>query len=74
VPDQGGTAMLIQDGVSGFSFRTDDAGHLADRLVALKTASPELLNRVVANAADKVQHEYSAEAALERYRKLFRPD
>ena len=74
VPDQGGTAMLIQDGVSGFNFRADDAGHLADRLVELKTAAPDLLNKVVANAADKVQHQYSADAALERYRKLFRPD
>ena len=73
VPDQGGTALLIQDGQSGFAYRADDAQHLADRLVELKTAPAELLNRVVANAADKVQHQYSPEAALQRYRQLFLP-
>jgi glycosyltransferase involved in cell wall biosynthesis len=74
VPDQGGTSLLIQDGQSGFTYRADDAGRLADRLVELKNAPAELLNRVVANAADKVQHQYSPEAALQRYRQLFLPN
>ena len=73
VPDQGGTAMLVQDGQCGFHFRADDCSHLADRLVELKAAPAALLNRMVENAADKVQHEYSADAALERYRQVFRP-
>jgi glycosyltransferase involved in cell wall biosynthesis len=73
VPDQGGTALLIQDGQSGFTYGGEDAQHLADRLVELKSATAELLNRVVANAADKVQHEYSPQTALQRYRKLFLP-
>jgi glycosyltransferase involved in cell wall biosynthesis len=73
VPDKGGTAMLIEDGVSGFTFRSDDAENLADRLVELKDAPPELLNRLVANASGKVDHEFSAESALGRYRELFSP-
>lgn len=73
VPDKGGTAMLIQDGVCGFTFRADDADHLAERLVELKSAPAELLNRMVCNAAGKVHGEYSAETALGRYREIFRP-
>jgi glycosyltransferase involved in cell wall biosynthesis len=73
VPDAGGTAMLIQDGVSGFHFRADNAGHLGDRLVELRTAPPELFNRMVANAVGKVHGEFSAESALRQYRELFSP-
>jgi glycosyltransferase involved in cell wall biosynthesis len=73
VPDAGGTAMLIKDGVSGFHFRADNAGHLGDRLVELTTAPPELFNRVVANAVGKVHGEFSAESALRQYREVFSP-
>jgi glycosyltransferase involved in cell wall biosynthesis len=71
VPDKGGTATLVQDGVSGFTYRADDAADLARRLVELKDAPAELLNRMVANAVAKVQSDYSADAALRRYRKLY---
>ena len=74
VPDQGGTAMLIQDGICGFTFRGDDGADLADRLVELKDAPAELFNRMVANADLKVHGEFSAESALRRYRELFAPD
>jgi len=73
VPDRGGTAVLIEEGVCGFTFRADDAGHLAERLVELRKAPPELLNRMVANAIGKVHGEFSAESALRRYRELFSP-
>ncbi len=73
VPDKGGTAVLIQDGVCGFTFRADDADHLAQRLVELKDAPAELFNRIVDNAVVKVHTEYSAESALGRYRELFAP-
>jgi glycosyltransferase involved in cell wall biosynthesis len=71
VPDAGGTAMLIEDGVSGFHFRADNAGHLGDRLVELRNAPPELFNRMVENALGKVHGEFSAETALRQYRELF---
>jgi glycosyltransferase involved in cell wall biosynthesis len=73
VPDKRGTAVLIQDGVCGFTFRADDADHLAERLVELKNAPAELFNRMVKNAVGKVHNEYSAESALRRYRELFAP-
>ncbi len=74
VPDRGGTATLIDDGVCGFTYRADDPDHLAQRLVELKDAPADLLNRMVANAAAKVDGEFSADAALRRYRQLFAPD
>jgi glycosyltransferase involved in cell wall biosynthesis len=72
VPDKGGTATLIDDGISGFTFRADDAEHLAERLVELKQAPAELFNRMAENASAKVENEFSASAALQRYRELFR--
>jgi len=74
VPDKGGTATLIDDGVNGFTFRADDPDHLARRLVELKLAPAQLLNRMVGNAYAKVDAEFSADAALKRYRELFAPD
>jgi glycosyltransferase involved in cell wall biosynthesis len=74
VPDKGGTATLIGDGVSGFTFRANDAEHLAQRLIELKQAPVELLNRMAENAAAKVETDFSASVALHRYRELFAPD
>jgi glycosyltransferase involved in cell wall biosynthesis len=73
VPDSGGTAVLIQDGVCGFTYHADNAAHLAHRLIELKNAQGDVLNRMVANAAHRVETEFSAHAALQRYRKLFAP-
>jgi glycosyltransferase involved in cell wall biosynthesis len=73
VPDTGGTASLIEDGISGFKFRANDADDLASRLVELKTAPADQLNRMVASAARKVQSDYSAARSLERYRDIFAP-
>ncbi|HEY1922639.1 MAG TPA: glycosyltransferase family 4 protein [Tepidisphaeraceae bacterium] len=74
VPDKGGTATLIQDGVSGFTFRADDAEDLARRIALVKDAPAELLNRMVDAAATRVEVDFSASAALQRYRELFLPD
>jgi len=74
VPDKGGTAMLIEDGQSGFTFRADDADRLAERLIELKSAPAELFNRMVVNAAARVDSQFSASAALRRYREIFAPD
>jgi glycosyltransferase involved in cell wall biosynthesis len=73
VPDAGGTAMLVSDGENGFAFRADDAASLAERLLELKSAPAELLNRMVSNALGKIHGEFSAESALARYRELFAP-
>jgi glycosyltransferase involved in cell wall biosynthesis len=73
VPDEGGAASLIDDGVSGFRYHADDPDNLAQRLVELKLAPPDLFNQMVANATAKVDNEFSAAAAIERYRQLFAP-
>ena len=73
VPDRGGAASLVRNGVSGLIFRADDADDLAGRLVDLKYAPPELLNRMVFNADRGVHSEFSAESSLRRYRELFAP-
>jgi glycosyltransferase involved in cell wall biosynthesis len=70
-PDQGGTACLVQDGVNGFLFRANDPRHLAARILELRQADPQLLNRVVARAAEDLATKYSADTSLGRYRELF---
>jgi glycosyltransferase involved in cell wall biosynthesis len=73
VPDHGGAADLIEEGVTGFKFRANDSADLARRLMELRNAEPGLLNRVVANAAESLRTRFSAQAALARYRQLFAP-
>jgi glycosyltransferase involved in cell wall biosynthesis len=72
-PDSGGAGSLIEEGVSGFKFRADDAAHLAARLAELSQAQAEILNRVVAGGRKAVGGTFSASAALEQYRRLFAP-
>lgn len=73
VPDQGGAAMLVNDGVTGFRFRADDADHLASRLIELKSAPADLLNRVARDARSSHDSSFSAKASLDKYRQLFVP-
>jgi glycosyltransferase involved in cell wall biosynthesis len=73
VPDQGGAASLVRDNISGFTFRANDAEHLAQRLIEAKNTPADLLNRMVLNADLRVQTEFSAESSLRRYRELFAP-
>ena len=47
VANSGGAGALIDDGISGFHFRANDAGDLGRRLQELTDAPPALLNRVV---------------------------
>jgi glycosyltransferase involved in cell wall biosynthesis len=73
VPDRGGASLLVEDGISGFKFRADDADHLASRLIELKSASAEMLNQAVAGGRIVVEKTFSAQAGLARYRHLFAP-
>jgi glycosyltransferase involved in cell wall biosynthesis len=73
VADEGGPATLVEDGVTGFKFRSNDSNDLARRLIELRNADPELLNRVTANAAKTLQTNLSAASSLDRYRKVFAP-
>ncbi|MDP9175137.1 MAG: glycosyltransferase family 4 protein [Planctomycetota bacterium] len=71
VPDKGGAGLLVEECVSGFKFRADDPASLAERLIELKDAPAEKLNRAVAGGRIAVDKTYSAEAVLDRYRQLF---
>jgi glycosyltransferase involved in cell wall biosynthesis len=73
VPDQGGAAALVNDGVTGFTFRAGDVEHLAARLIELKNAPANLLNRIAAGAQHQHESHFSAEASLGKYRQLFVP-
>jgi glycosyltransferase involved in cell wall biosynthesis len=73
VPDQGGAGLLVEEGINGFRFHADDAKDLARRLIELKNAPAEILNRVAAGGRIAVGQTYSAKAVLDRYRQLFAP-
>lgn len=69
-PDQGGAAGLVDDAVSGFHFRANDADHLAAVLTKLRLASAAELNALVAAADQRLKTRYSSSAGLESYRNL----
>ena len=71
--DAAGTGAIIHDGVNGFKFRPEDAGHLAQRLLELHRAGAQTLNAVVAGGRRTVEETYSSEKMLAKYRTLFRP-
>jgi glycosyltransferase involved in cell wall biosynthesis len=73
VPDQGGAASLVQDGITGFTYRANDPVNLAQKLAELHSADPLLLNRVVENAANQLGTRFSAHEAKQQYRRLFSP-
>jgi glycosyltransferase involved in cell wall biosynthesis len=73
VPDAGGTATLVREGENGFTFHADDAAHLAARLIELKNAPAELLNRIAGEAQNYCATQCSEEASVGKYRELFAP-
>jgi glycosyltransferase involved in cell wall biosynthesis len=73
VPDSGGTGLMVTHGQNGFRFAADNAIDLADQLVALRHASPQLLNNVVAAARETLADRYSSQSALDQYREVFAP-
>jgi len=73
VPDAGGTATLVRDGQTGFTFHADDASHLAQKLVELKSAPAELLNQIAREAQAYCTAQFSEESSIQKYRDLFAP-
>ncbi len=70
VPDRGGAAGLVEEGVSGFHFRANDADDLAAVLQRLRQMPMAELN-AIAMAADRRLHDcYSSAAGLVKYRNL----
>jgi succinoglycan biosynthesis transport protein ExoP len=71
VPDQGGAAGLVEEGVSGFHFRADDADDLAAVLLRLRQTPATVLNGIVAAADSRLETHYSGATCQQNYRKLF---
>jgi glycosyltransferase involved in cell wall biosynthesis len=73
VPDQGGTALLVDEGRTGFKFKANDPDDLARRLIELRKIDPAKLNEITANAAQDLYTRFSEKGSLEKYRRLFAP-
>jgi glycosyltransferase involved in cell wall biosynthesis len=71
VPDRGGTAMLVSNGETGWTFHSDDAADLGEKLVHLKDTPARDLNRIALAARQSCDRRFSADASLARYRTLF---
>lgn len=72
VADAAGPGAIVEDGVNGFKFRANDAGHLAQRIADLTKSPAERFNAVVAGGRETVENTYASEKTLDKYRCLFR--
>jgi glycosyltransferase involved in cell wall biosynthesis len=70
VPDRGGAGALVDEGVTGFHFRANDACDLQHRLRELSVAPPVLLNLVAEGGRRALGSRFSAAARIEDYRGL----
>jgi glycosyltransferase involved in cell wall biosynthesis len=66
----GGIPTVIQDGVDGLLFRSEDAGELAERLATLMR-DPALRRRLGQNAAARARNEFTAAAYFARIDELY---
>ncbi|WP_297573664.1 glycosyltransferase family 4 protein [uncultured Deefgea sp.] len=70
VPDQGGAASLVEDGVTGFHFRASDPYDLQRQVLRINELSPAKLNAVVAAARQQLSERFSAQARISDYARL----
>ena len=68
VPDAGGTASIVEDGVTGLKFRADDVHDLRRVLLKASALEPSQLQRLVENAADSLRSRFSPAEGTRRYR------
>lgn len=69
-PDTGGAAALVEEGVSGFHFRANDAAALAARLRELRVAPAEQLNAVVAGGMLALTTRFAETERIADYQQL----
>lgn len=72
VPDTGGAAELVIDGISGFRFTANDVDALASCLLSIQKQPAQKLNTIVANAQDTLMRRYSTQACLPHYQRLLK--
>ncbi len=70
VADSGGAGSLVENNVTGFHFRANDADALSARLKELLALPAVRLNGVVQAAAGTLQDRFSASARIADYRRL----
>ena len=70
VAEGGGAGALIEEGVSGFHFPSDDASALARRLLELRVMPDARLNAAVAGGRRSLAGRFSATARTQDYRRL----
>jgi glycosyltransferase involved in cell wall biosynthesis len=69
-PNAGGAGSLLEDGISGFHFRADDADHLTARLREISKLSPDKLNCIVEQGRQLLATRFSEAARLGDYRRI----
>lgn len=70
VPDQGGAASLVNNGVTGFYFRAGDSEDLARQIQMISQLSAKTLNTIVANARQELMLRFSAPRRVADYARL----
>lgn len=74
VPDTGGAASLVRDGVSGFRFEANNAEQLSRRIVAISGMRADALNRIAAGADAEMRTRFSAMRGIADYRRLLQEE
>lgn len=74
VPNKGGTAALVDDGVSGFEFKADDPDDLARRLAEVCALPAARLDAVAGAGWQSAHTRFASGPAVAQYRELFRPE
>ncbi|WP_373975554.1 glycosyltransferase family 4 protein [Chitinibacter sp. SCUT-21] len=70
VPNRGGAAALVQDGLTGFYFRAGDSKDLARKIWCIQQMNAEQLNTIVANAKQQLKQRFSAPERIADYARL----
>jgi hypothetical protein len=70
VPDRGGAASIVEEGVNGRHFVADDDSNLGNRLIEFANAPPELLNQLVAGGRASLESRFSEAHRIADYRRL----
>ena len=71
VPDRGGTAELVDDGVNGHTYAASDPRELASALQRLAALPADRLDALTAAGCEAIERRFSDRAAIEQYRRAF---
>jgi glycosyltransferase involved in cell wall biosynthesis len=69
-PDAGGAGSLVQDGISGFHFRANDAADLMEKICEVTSLPPDRLNGIVREGKALLGTRFSQTARIADYRRL----